>query len=1037
MPNNTGTLVTAPIRPASDLDTFPSAYSNELLGGHHQVSTLSERNLISSERRLEGMFCAVVEDAGLYQLQGGISNSNWVNVNAIVSDIASDLAQETIIRETETQILGDQIQDLNDIVEGLEVGYAYPAVKLVADLPGGTNVSTAVEFTRVYGDTALLNGDYYREVGSSVWTMVPGSLSGQVAALNTLTAPFSIVGSLWAGGVNYKWAILDSNNRLAVGITDSGTWVSVHGHPLVTSSTSGFQSPADKVAFDDLLYVWNQRGFENLPFTVYPNPIKGTDGNLYQLTIQDEVGRIAAGVTTSGEWKSLHTHTNATTSLAGFQSPADKARFDSLPFNIVGSLYTTDGQYSWAVTDADNRVAFGVLVDGTLNWRSGRGPISGAQTLTSLTIGQVSSSVRTDLPEWAYTITDNSGRIALGIKNDGTTIIPGFAVPGGSPGSITETMLATNSVSTVKLQPYSVVSSKLSRPLQLETANDLVESHPDFVRSQVGFVGCKTMPGWQMLPRRATPSLQGFNIAGTTLDFRLSSGLKIRGQRYITTWTPTINSLVKKGDFRQATSWPPAGSFIAGDYYYYCTPNTRVIDGNTIYLGDSMVYNGTSWVYSPAPGSGTTRIDLDWWEVSAGATFEGVVYATNDKIVYLGYESRAVEGYLTFVKGKPEVNEYFRRGTFDPTSALPATPMPGDIYEASAAGTISSMSFAIGDELIRKGTGWIRVPTSPSITFTSSAGIYLKCPSGFSDDYEVRRADKGTTSVKVELESYGIPIKRRGTGDYTLIGDSMEAGIGLAVANALEPLGLVVNRFSYGGGTAREVQSMMEKFILNGDPYQGDTLVTVVGQNSGSDLAQNMEVRERMTKLMGSVDRRVIHVSILGSRNTTWNGTRLVISNFEEQLIPGSTNNVAQDLAALQAAWPDNYFWAAKNLCDASLTDNDPSIQFPGMTNAQVAATYGIPPVKYCRGYDLSGVNLSILNFLGYRTDPALPTGGSPGDYYLRINSGSVGDPVFNIAGVWTEKPIVDSIHLTAAGDTIQGAGVMALLVSKNWLNLS
>lgn len=77
MANNIGTLVTSPIRPQGELDQFPTAYANELLGGHHQVVLISERNAIPDSRRLEGMTCYVQEAGVTYQLQGGTDNAYW------------------------------------------------------------------------------------------------------------------------------------------------------------------------------------------------------------------------------------------------------------------------------------------------------------------------------------------------------------------------------------------------------------------------------------------------------------------------------------------------------------------------------------------------------------------------------------------------------------------------------------------------------------------------------------------------------------------------------------------------------------------------------------------------------------------------------------------------------------------------------------------------------------------------------------------------------------------------------------------------
>lgn len=78
MANNIGaTLIVAPIRPQSSEDTFPSSYANEALGGHHCVTTITERNAISTARRVEGMTCYVAEDEKTYSLINGILNANW------------------------------------------------------------------------------------------------------------------------------------------------------------------------------------------------------------------------------------------------------------------------------------------------------------------------------------------------------------------------------------------------------------------------------------------------------------------------------------------------------------------------------------------------------------------------------------------------------------------------------------------------------------------------------------------------------------------------------------------------------------------------------------------------------------------------------------------------------------------------------------------------------------------------------------------------------------------------------------------------
>ena len=60
---------------------FPLVDSNDIRGGFYQVDTIEERNLIPSIRRKEGMLCAIKSD-NIYQLVGGIDNSNWTVFNS-------------------------------------------------------------------------------------------------------------------------------------------------------------------------------------------------------------------------------------------------------------------------------------------------------------------------------------------------------------------------------------------------------------------------------------------------------------------------------------------------------------------------------------------------------------------------------------------------------------------------------------------------------------------------------------------------------------------------------------------------------------------------------------------------------------------------------------------------------------------------------------------------------------------------------------------------------------------------------------------
>lgn len=85
---NTGTLVTAAIRPNDSNDKIASAYAIEIKGGLHSYETLVTRNSIITERREWGMLVNVYNDStpannGTYQLVYSkvdtdiMNNSNW------------------------------------------------------------------------------------------------------------------------------------------------------------------------------------------------------------------------------------------------------------------------------------------------------------------------------------------------------------------------------------------------------------------------------------------------------------------------------------------------------------------------------------------------------------------------------------------------------------------------------------------------------------------------------------------------------------------------------------------------------------------------------------------------------------------------------------------------------------------------------------------------------------------------------------------------------------------------------------------------
>lgn len=108
MANNVGTLVIAPIRPQSDVDLFPTAFANEIRGGHHQVSDVTERNNISTDRLEIGMLCTTQDDSKIYMLKqitpslvweeifSGYSNAIGGSVDLNISDYVYSVTHAAI-----------------------------------------------------------------------------------------------------------------------------------------------------------------------------------------------------------------------------------------------------------------------------------------------------------------------------------------------------------------------------------------------------------------------------------------------------------------------------------------------------------------------------------------------------------------------------------------------------------------------------------------------------------------------------------------------------------------------------------------------------------------------------------------------------------------------------------------------------------------------------------------------------------------------------------------------------------------------------
>lgn len=68
---------------------FPLIEAKDVKGGFHQANNIEERDAIPKEKRIEGMYCYVLNDT-IYRLLGGIENSNWIAWNVATKQYVDD-----------------------------------------------------------------------------------------------------------------------------------------------------------------------------------------------------------------------------------------------------------------------------------------------------------------------------------------------------------------------------------------------------------------------------------------------------------------------------------------------------------------------------------------------------------------------------------------------------------------------------------------------------------------------------------------------------------------------------------------------------------------------------------------------------------------------------------------------------------------------------------------------------------------------------------------------------------------------------------
>ncbi|MFV0922728.1 hypothetical protein ACR720_04475 [Sphingomonas parapaucimobilis] len=600
---------------------------------------------------------------------------------------------------------------------------------------------------------------------------------------------------------------------------------------------------------------------------------------------------------------------------------------------------------------------------------------------------------------WLYArVNARSGRVAGGTRRDGSPYVAG----------------AVTSVGEANLNPALHAHMFKERTPVRPTRSNMVAA----IEQSFGVTTHAAGYPWQRLGRlvgaRYLRSQPGG--VGVTLQFRRRLPVRMGGVRYLGTWSPAAagaQSLNRVGYLSNTTDYdflnalPAAGGYNEGDYLV-----VRPIGGGTLntsagtaYPGDLLVIKNGAWVLQQAP-AGTAQpgqvYAADWWEVSAAGTFDGVSYAIGDRIVMHGGVY-----YHRYRRGRPEIGEMFNRGEIDASGAAPATPRAGDAWQVTVAGAIGGAAVGVDDWLLHDGTGFYSAASSP-ITTTVANRPFLIQLTGDTDEYEVRRAEK-SQPFPVALRAPAQASPRIETNAVYALGDSMMHFLRYRLLQTIADRVIDVEGFDSAG--AEEIVSAFEHYVLQGDPFAGRSVVAWFGQNGEAMWQEAIDAHLRMYELLAPFDRYYLPITPAGRREMTFNGARLVSTWHEPMMLNVDTSNplvmLQQQVAHLFAG---RFLDARVTVCAAVAANATafagPDVQYPGMTEAQATAAYGVIPLSiYLRIAD-RGLDPATAAFKGYRGDAALPSGGADGDYYIRsaATAGTyVGNLIARVAGAWTE----------------------------------
>jgi len=318
---------------------YPIVYSNDVMGGYHQVATIAARNAIPALRRQAGMLCTVL-DAGsgtpkTYQLLGGILDVNWVEFASGTTSIETDPIVKAI-----NGIVKSNGSTISAAAAGTD--YLTPAgsAALLTNFPTLNqnttgNATTATTATNWSGSGALAS---YLPLTGGILT---GTLTGTSAAFSSTATS---TGFIKSGGTASQFLKADGSIDASTYLTSSSGVGSITGtaNQITASASTGAITLSLPTTINGLTSV-TSTGFTG----ALTGNASGTSANVTGIVAATNGG---TGVTTvAAEQTRLGLGTMAYASTGSYALTAGTNATGTWPVNITGNASGTSANVTGIV----------------------------------------------------------------------------------------------------------------------------------------------------------------------------------------------------------------------------------------------------------------------------------------------------------------------------------------------------------------------------------------------------------------------------------------------------------------------------------------------------------------------------------------------------------------------------------------------------------------------------------------------------------------------------------------------------------------